>query len=77
MEKYNSFEKIANNLYKRDKKYFKLFAHSVTPNGCWLASPFMRELIDIEVDSGTEIFGNVVEFETCGTVPGCNQFIKV
>ena len=70
------FEKVGTNLWKRDGKHYRLFAHSVTPNGCWLASPYMQQLNDIDTATGLDVFGNSrLHFESCGTLPAEYDFI--
>jgi len=71
----DNFERKGNNLYKLENinTYFRLFAHSITPNGCWLAAPAMIELKDIDVATGNDIYGDCeVELEC---VPSCFPFV--
>lgn len=56
-ESISEFEKVGQNLYKKDKIYFRLFATSVTPNRCWLVNPTMVELIDIDIATSKDIYG--------------------
>lgn len=70
------FEKVHRNLYKKAGFYYKLFALSITPNGCWLVAPFLLHLVDIDIATGKDVFGEFkIEFEFCGTIPGCNEYI--
>lgn len=48
------FEKRGRNLYKLDSTYFKLFGLYV---GQANYSPYMRELSDIDIATGIDIFG--------------------
>jgi len=66
------FEKVGRNLWKYDGHYFRLFGNGMTPNHCWLAAPEMRELVDIDIASGRDIYSNWVQPLDNGTVPiGC------
>lgn len=48
---------------------YRLFGTGVTPNGCWVVNPEMRELADIDVATGKDVYGSdVLEFDCCGTV---------
>ncbi len=73
----NDIERINHNLYKSQGKYYRLFAKGVTPNDCWLIAPVMRELIDIDVATGKDVFGvSLIEFDVTGTVSAYSEFIK-
>lgn len=64
------------NLYKFGPTYYRLFAHSVSPNGCWLINPVMQELIDIDTATGKDVYGGTkIILDSCGTVPGSFDFI--
>lgn len=75
----NEPRKIATNLYKDDEsgKYFRLFATGCTPNFCWLVCPEYRELVDIDVATGKDIYGDAFYIvpDTVGTVSAYNQYI--
>lgn len=72
MPNFNQFEKSIHNrnFYKFEGKSYYLFAKGVTPNGCWLIAPEMREVTDIDVATGKHIFsGEVYKLEVTGDVP--------
>lgn len=74
----DAFEKVGRNLYRTGAGYWRLFAAGITPNGCWLMAPKMRELKDIDVASGKDVYGPAeVEFEICGTVSSGRDFITL
>jgi len=76
MNSTNDLEKIGANLWKHDNKYYRLFASGITPNGCWLINPIMRELRDIDIATGKDVLGdNIIEFDVTGTVPASYQFV--
>ena len=52
MNSINDFEQVGINLYRKDNKYYRLFGKDITPNRCWIISPEMRELKDIETKTG-------------------------
>lgn len=73
----NDIERINRNLYKSEGKYYRLFARGITPNDCWLIAPVMRELIDIDVATGKDVFGmGQIEFDVTGTVSAYSEFIR-
>ena len=74
--KLEDFTKVNRNLYKdADGKYFRLFATGETPNRCWLINPAMRELLDIDIATGKDIYGGTSTFpDVCGTVSICNEW---
>ena len=68
------------NLYMLDGKYYRLFARGVTPNGCWLIAPVLRELENIDIATGKDVYGaGYIEFDVTGTVPAQYEyeFIRV
>ncbi|MGD9212417.1 MAG: hypothetical protein PVI90_16670 [Desulfobacteraceae bacterium] len=71
-------EQIASNLYKKDGKYYRLYAQGITPNGCWLISPEMRQLIDIDNTTGKDICGfDVIKAsDITGTVSAQNEYVR-
>jgi hypothetical protein len=76
----NDVRNLGRNLWQRNGihgVYYRLFASGVTPNGCWLINPVMRELLDIDVASGKDVYGpNTLEFDgVTGTVPGSFGFV--
>lgn len=75
--KFDEVEKINRNLYIYNKHYYKLFASGVTPNGCWVVNALLREIIDIESESGTDVFGSSMILFGEGEVSSSNEFIKV
>ena len=61
---------------KDGKKSYRLFAHGITPNGCWLIAPKMVELVDIDIATGNNIYGQELVFQDAiGTVSGSYNFI--
>ena len=77
MRSFNDAEKVHRNLYKYDGKYYRLFARGVTPNGCWLIAPILKELVDIDAGTGADVYGtDCIEFDVTGTVSPCNEFVR-
>lgn len=73
----NDMTKIHKNLWKLDNQYFRMFGHGITPNGCWIINPISRELIDIDIATGNDVYG-LAELEfggIVGTVSSSNEFI--
>jgi len=78
MNSMNDFERVNRNLYKKDKKYFRLFGHGITPNNCWIIAPKMIELVDIDIASGNDVYGDtVIEFDCVGTVSAYYEYIRL
>lgn len=76
MAQINEFEQIRRNFWRKDEKSYRLFAYGITPNGCWLISPEMREIVDIDIATGNDIYGeDIIEFEYIGTVPASFQYL--
>jgi len=75
MDRFRDYTQERSNFWSKDDRHFRLFAHSVTPNGCWLAAAQMREIQDIDISTGEIIYGEKIELEN-GTVPGCFPFLK-
>lgn len=72
----NEFNRVNRNLYKYNNRYFRLFGKSVTPNGCWIVAPVMKELRDIDVATGKDVFGSIeIKFDVVGTVQAGREFI--
>ena len=73
----SEFTKINSNLYKFEDKLFKLFGMGITPNGCWILAPEMRE-VDIDIASGEYIYSGLVITCTdlCGTIQAGPEFIR-
>ncbi len=70
----NNYEMVGRNLYKANGKYYRLFGHGVTPNGCWIIAPELRELVDIDIATGLDIFGSdVVKFDVTGSIPASGK----
>lgn len=67
-----------NNLYKHKVfgTYYRLFGHSITPNGCWITGAFYRELKDIDAATGNDIYGEDVVPMGDGTVQSGPAFIR-
>jgi len=65
----NDLEKIGGNLYRRGKYYYRLFGKSITPNGCWVIAPEIRELLDIDISTGRDVYGRRT-LEICGGITG-------
>ena len=68
---------VAVNLYKIENKYYRLFARGTTPNNCWLIAPELRELLDIDVATGKDVFGShIIPFrDVTGTCGAYHQYI--
>ena len=50
-------ERINSNLYKKNGKYYRLFGSGVTPNGCWVINPTYKQLKDIDIATGKDVYG--------------------
>lgn len=72
---FNKVEQVRVNLWKYDGKYFRLFGKGITPNGCWIINPEMREVIDINTATGTDEYGITV-LRPDSTVSSCHEFVK-
>ena len=72
----NAFKTIsaASALYKRGGKYYRLIAVGQTPNRCWLVAPVLRELLDINVATAVDVYGEEVVELAEGTVPSAMHF---
>lgn len=69
MNSINEFTQVGTNFYKRGAKYFRLFGRGVTPNGCWILAPEMREVVEFDIATGKDIFGTeTVKFDVTGSV---------
>lgn len=68
-------EQINSNLYKQDGKYYRLFGYGVTPNGCWVISPFYKHLLDINVESGLDVYGEEEIEIGNGIIPSSTKFL--
>ncbi len=52
-------DQVGRNLWKReDGKYFRLFATGRTYNMRHLINPEMRELVEIDAATGSDVYGN-------------------
>jgi hypothetical protein len=71
-------EQVGRNLYKFEGKFYRLFGKGVTPNGCWIIAPEMRELKDINVATGKDVYGeDVLQFDgVTGTVGAPREHIN-
>ena len=68
------FEKVNENLYFFESKYYRLFGYDISDNYCWVINPVMIET-DIDIASGKYKYGSGrIEFNSCGTIPACNKF---
>jgi hypothetical protein len=78
---FQDYEKVHKNLYRAPQgtsKYYRLFAHGLTPNRCWLVAPVLRHLVDIDTATGKDVFGDTeITFDYVGTVPSWNAYIKI
>ena len=70
-------EQVNSNLYKENGKYYRLFGYGETPNGCWVISPYYKRLVDIEVWSGKDVYGEEEIEIGNGVVPACTKFVMV
>lgn len=62
-------EKINNNLYQEDGIYYRLFGLGITPNQYWVISPIFVELVDIDIATGKDIYGNKrIKHDTTGAI---------
>lgn len=74
--KFNEFEKINRNLYKKGRGYYRLFGINKTPNSCWVTAPRMVKIYDISIRTGKYIYDAVIiAFDLCGTVTSDNEFV--
>jgi hypothetical protein len=68
-----NFTQVENtSLYKSDAtgRYYRLTCAGVTPNMCWLIVPKLLEVLDIDIATGTDIYGNSVYHLGEGCVAG-------
>lgn len=65
------------NLWKHGSKHYRLFGRGVTPNGCWLISPLLVELVDIDAATGLDVYGEGrLYFDGCvGSCPAGHEYI--
>ena len=76
MANFYKFKRVGTNLYKAGKKYFRLFGKGITPNGCYIIAPKLKELRDIDVASGNDIWGDLeVNFSVIGSVSSGPEYI--
>lgn len=68
----NGFAQVGRNLWKKGETYFRLFGHSITPNGCWIAAAEMREVIEFDIATGQTIYGPEIVKLDC--VSACVSF---
>jgi hypothetical protein len=73
----NKFEKVGRNLWKYDGHFFRLFGKGITPNNCWLAAPEMRELVDINIATGEDVYSNWVQPLDSGTVTIHDEHVRI
>ena len=57
MTKMSDMTQVGRNLYRSGSKYYRLFAHGVTPNSCYLITPVLRQLLDIDTATGNDVYG--------------------
>jgi hypothetical protein len=69
-------EKVGQNLWKRgDGKYFRLFATGRLANMRHLINPEMRELVEIDAATGSDVYGNeFASFSDPSLVSGYLEF---
>ena len=81
MYKIDGFQKIETspNLWKKNNKYYRLTAWGETPNNCWLISPKMIELKDIDIATGKDVYGEKITINggVVGTVPANLAYTRV
>lgn len=77
--KFHHFERVNNNLYKYNKKYFKLFGTNTSSNHCWIENAIMVELIDLDTATGKFVFGTTFSrmgvYCGGGSVQAGNEFL--
>jgi hypothetical protein len=72
----NGFEKVGRTLYRANRKYYRLYGKGITPNGCWVIAPKLREITDIDAGTGNDIYsGNFITLDVTGTVSASNEYI--
>ena len=74
----NDFKSVngITNLYTKGRKYYRLFGDGITPNGCWILNPVFKNLIDIDIATGQDIFSNQkYTIGVCGKVSADKKFI--
>ena len=74
---FHDFKMVGRNLYFRYGIYYKLHGTGITPNGCWVINPKMVELVDVDVPTGQEVWGQeIVIHDIAGTVPAQREYIR-
>jgi len=76
MQYINGYERKGNNLYKKNGKYYRLFGKGITPNACWIVSPKMVELTDIEISTGNDVYGKEIVDFLCTTISAPREYVK-
>ena len=72
-----NISRLGLNLYRHSGIYYRLFGKGITPNGCWIIAPYLKELKDINVATGNDVYGTaVIEFDVIGTVDSSRSYIK-
>jgi len=68
MKNYTQIDNL--NLYKNkiDGRYYQLTSVGVTPNGCWLINPTMREIVDIDIATGVYVYGDKIYYLGTGAI---------
>ena len=70
LAQFSQFERVGNNLWKADGKYYRLTGKGITPNGCWVTAPEMHQITDIDTATGQDVQGaEIIKFDITGTVP--------
>ena len=74
----NDLEHRGRNLWTYEGRYYRMYANGITPNNCWLIAPELRELVDIDVATGDDVYGpGRLEFDgVTGTVPSAFEYIR-
>lgn len=65
----NDFKQTGRNSYFQDGKLYRLFGRGTTPNGCWVICPVMKQVKDIEIATGEDVYGGeIIGLGSIGTV---------
>ena len=71
------FEQVGRNLWKYDGHYFRLFGKGITPNNAYLAGAHMRELLDIDIATGLDVYGGWVQELELGAATIYNEYVRL
>lgn len=72
----NDFKQVGKNSYTTNNKLYRLFGRGTTPNGCWVICPIMKQVEDINITTGEDIYGETIELGSIGTVTD-RYFLKI